>query len=558
MGFTVSGNVCMDNACQTKQVVSIGIAVNSLDDVSILDNCGNPYGNSSLEYSYSIDGVNWSCYSSYDDILESTVELVSDFFVRVKVSGQVSGVTVCCEPVTDYSTQIAEGFTFQGCQQQPSSIYNPYANMDGAITLQQQLTETVSCMLGIPCYYFKVNGISSAADITFKEYALKSVTSVKQVKIIIADGQMPSSKPEFTDFGVDWSSDWEVDISKSMFATAFGETAQPTEGDLVYIPMMKRMWQVNEAYEEKKDSLMWNATTFKLALAKYQVDSSLSLEDTQSMVDSIVKNKYDNLFGEDENIGSQEESAMATPPRPDDLYPVFQSDAVRKMMTSERIDWQSTYMYYKGTMLSDNCYRFNDTDAQIVYQHQYCGNEGTVAFIINPLISEVPEYSGTLIEIGHVHIDYVYRATNKKVPIKGGELVLKLNINSKVSVSLPAGKHYFVYLRWSRKSNNIEMLAAEYKYPDNIPMYKVQNHHYWFDIDNPVGKKVSKCSQEMVVNEKKDVAIHGFDGTLTNFKLYDISLDNVSELMMQYPTNNHLLINDTARPLVGLRGARPM
>ena len=547
----------MDSACQAKQVVSIGMAVNSLDCVSILDGCGEPYDNTSIEWSYSVDGVSWSCYTSYNDILESTVELVSDFFVRAKVAGQVSGVSVCGAPTTDYSTQIAEGFNFQGCQTS-SSMYNPYANMDGAISLQQQLTETVSCMLGIPCYYFKVNGVMSAADITFKEYALKSVVDVKQVKIIIADGQMPSSKPEFTDFGVDWSSDWDVDISKVMFATAFGETAQPTEGDLVYIPMMKRMWQVNEAYEEKKDSLMWNATTFKLALAKYQVDSSLSLDDTQEMVDSIVKNKYDDLFGEDENIGSQEEAAMATPPRPDDLYPVYKSDAVRKYLTSEKIDWHNTYMYYKGTLLSDNCYRFNDTDAQIVYQRQYCGNEGTMSFIINPLVTEVPQYSGTLVEIGHVHLDFAYKEDSFGSPMGAGSMVLSLNVNKKAKIVLPVGKNYFFYMRWSRKQNIIEMLAAEYKYPDNIPLYKIQNHHYWFDIDNPADKKVTRCSQEMVISDKKDVIIHGFDGTLTNFKLYDVSNDNVSELMMQYPTSNHLLINDTARPLVGLAGAKPM
>ena len=55
MGFNISGNVCMDSACQTKQVVSIGMAVNSLDCVSILDGCGEPYDNTRIEWSYSID-----------------------------------------------------------------------------------------------------------------------------------------------------------------------------------------------------------------------------------------------------------------------------------------------------------------------------------------------------------------------------------------------------------------------------------------------------------------------------------------------------------------------
>lgn len=123
------------------------------------------------------------------------------------------------------------------------------------MSLVQLLTESVSCMIGIPIYYFKLSANAKSKDITFKEYALMDVESVKQIKLIISDGQMPSSKPEFNDWGIDWQSDWETEISKSAFATAFGPTAQPLEGDLIYIPMMKRMWMVNEAYEEKKKHL---------------------------------------------------------------------------------------------------------------------------------------------------------------------------------------------------------------------------------------------------------------------------------------------------------------
>ena len=83
-----------------------------------------------------------------------------------------------------------------------------------------------------------------------------------------------------------------------MFATAFGITAQPMEGDLIYIPMMKRMWMVNEAYEEKNGSLMWNNTTFKLALVKYQEKGSVDLGDFDSTIDSLVKTKYEDLFGD--------------------------------------------------------------------------------------------------------------------------------------------------------------------------------------------------------------------------------------------------------------------
>ena len=125
-------------------------------------------------------------------------------------------------------------------------------------------------MTGIPCYYIKLNPDVNSKDMTFKEYTLFGVEAIKQLKIIIADNQMPSSKPEFNDWGIDFQADWETEITKGSFATAFGPTAQPMEGDLIYIPMMKRMWMVNGAYEEKKDAFMWIATTFKLSLVKYQ------------------------------------------------------------------------------------------------------------------------------------------------------------------------------------------------------------------------------------------------------------------------------------------------
>ena len=182
---------------------------------------------------------------------------------------------------------------------------------------------------------------------------------MKQIKIVITDNQMPSSKPEFNDWGLDWQTDWETEISKGMFATAFGPTAQPLEGDLVYIPMMKRMWMVNEAYEEKKDAFMWNATTFHVTLIKYQEKDSVDLKDTESMVNSFVKNKYEDLFGDQENVGAGEESTDAPNYNADNLYPVFESDATRKYISTESLEFKPSNYYYRGTLIADNSTIFN-------------------------------------------------------------------------------------------------------------------------------------------------------------------------------------------------------
>ena len=86
---------------------------------------------------------------------------------------------------------------------------------------------------------------------------------------MIKDGAMPSSNPKLTEFDFDWETDRETEISKTQFATAFGDEAYPKFGDFIYIPMMGRMWDVNAAYDEKNEGLMWRSTTWKLQLVKY-------------------------------------------------------------------------------------------------------------------------------------------------------------------------------------------------------------------------------------------------------------------------------------------------
>ena len=535
--------VCL-NGCAPAQIMNLNIAINDISSVSILDDCNNVYPKENVEYAYSVDGVCWSCYMSYDEMLANTIGLDSDFYVREKVNGPIGGVELDEEPTNDYNTSIASGFEFSYCTTSGNTnVYNPYINLDGAVSLAQQLTENVSCVVGIPCYYFKLSPNVGSKDITFKEYALMDVESVKQIKIVIVDNQMPSSKPEFNDWGLDWQTDWETEISKGTFATAFGPTAQPQEGDLVYIPMMKRMWMVNEAYEEKRDAFMWNATTFHVTLVKYQEKDSVDLKDTESLVNTFVKNKYEDLFGDNENIDSGEEFTTTPNYNPDNLYPVFESDAMRKYISPESVDFKQGLLYFRGTMIADDIYSFNGINkGKIIYQRPYCGTDITISFIINCSDSI---YSGTLIQIGHLKLN---------IEQFGKSFNLKFVNNPKTNIKLDYNKTYFVYLRYSQSLNVIELSASEYVHAD-LPLYKLQNHHYWFDIDNSV-KSISKYSLECVVDSKSEVILNSFYGTITNIKVFESYIDNVSEILQMYPTNKNLIINDTARKIVDLNGIK--
>ena len=229
-------SVC-NGACTPPQIVNIKMPIKDISNLVIYNECECEYRNDDLQFAYSLDGSCWSCYMTYKEALINTIDLKQDFFIRVQVKGAISKVILNSEQISDYSTELVGCFQFTAAEN--TNTYNPYANMDNAISLQQQLAESVSQLVGIPCYYIKLNPNSGSKDLTFKEYALMNVESIKQVKIVIQDNQMPSSKPEFSDWGLDWQTDWEVEVTKGSFATAFGNTAQPMEGDLVYIPMMK-------------------------------------------------------------------------------------------------------------------------------------------------------------------------------------------------------------------------------------------------------------------------------------------------------------------------------
>lgn len=543
MNFNTS---CL-NGCTPPQILNINIPINDISLLKVYNECECEYEQNTLQYGYSLDNVCWSCYMSYNEILQNTVELNQDFYLRTKISGIIGKIIYDNEVITEYSTEIEGCFNFNA--EENSSVYNPYANMENAVALNQQLAESVSQLVGIPCYYIKLNPNSNSKDITFKEYALMNVEAIKQVKIVIADNQMPSSKPEFSDWGLDWQTDWEVEVTKGSFATAFGNTAQPMEGDLVYIPMMKRMWMVNGAYEEKKDAFMWIATTFKLALVKYQEKDSVDLGDAQSFVDSVVKNKYEDLFGEDNyNTVDSNEAALESPKYAySTLYSVYESDATRSHITCDTVDTESNAIYYRGTLISDSRYTFNNVlnqTSRIIYQNKYCGDEIVISFIICPYVND---YSGPIFKLGNIQLI-----------IEQSQLTasLYLNISKYNKLSLETQNTYLIVIRWSKKMNIFDMNAYKYQYDENIPLYKLTKHQYFFNMDSPVSNINSKFNIEMIITEHQNIELNSFFGWITNLKIFDVFSDNLSDFLQMYPNNQHLIINDTCRKIYDLPGVK--
>jgi hypothetical protein len=83
------------------------------------------------------------------------------------------------------------------------------------------------------------------------------------------------------------------------------------------------------------------------------------------------------------------------------------------------------------------------------------------------------------------------------------------------------------------------------------------SQNYYFDIDNPIDECQTKYTNELQITEKSQIEINNFFGSITNFKLFDLYNDNLSELLVMYLNHQHLLINDTARKIVDMNGVKP-
>ena len=187
-------------------------------------------------------------------------------------------------------------------------------------------------------------------------------------------------------------------------------------------------------------------------------------------------------------------------------------------------------------MIADDKYIFSSLrSSNIVYQQKYCGSEGVISFIISPYPAL---FNGDFMDVSGINIKIEQTKTSTKLALT----------NTGMSIDLENANTYFVWIRWSKTMNIVEMSCAKYVHAD-MPLYKLQNYHYWFDIDNAV-TKVGRYDIEMTQDTKGEIIVHTFNGELTNIKVFDIYVDNVSEILQMYPNNQHLLVNDTARKLI--------
>lgn len=529
--------------CAIKRILQFQQAV-KYGPISVINENDQDVANTCM-YSWSADGVCWTTWTTYANYLKIAKNIEGDFYLRVLLFGgfdriSLNGLfTKCYSIVIDNTNPFLTDF----CGNE--NLFNPYCNLDCALLLQSQLANSIICMFGIPIYYFRVSPKAETADYSFKEFVLHDVVDVKQIKLMIPDGTMPSSNPKFSDLDFDWETDWDVEIGKAQFAQAFGDTVFPKQRDFIYIPMMKRMWSVNSAYDEKNEGLLWRPTTWKLALVKYNESTNINTENFDSIIDSWVANKYEDTFGKLEDAEQKRESGTAQLSAPThastNLFNIFMEDATRQAYTKNDIQILNKQFNQKSNVIARNIYRFKSETGKVVYQEGYCGESGMLSFII-----ETPDFIEGTTEIVHmgdvtVEMSCVLGNEDKHFDLRFHDM----------HAQLESFQTYLVICQWNRATFSTEMKVFAYNHEENIPIYKLRPEMYWFDLDNPVYDGVSTYNNDYAVKDKQQCWVSGYPCMMTNIKLYNkyMGEESIKEAMKYLTQDENCVISDSARPI---------
>lgn len=534
--------------CNIKRVITLNKAITA-KPIKLFDNFKVDI-TSTCMFSWSADGACWSSWTTYDNYIKITPRIESDFYLRILINGGLYNIILGDCILKDYSISVDNSNIFlkEFCGDQ--NIFQPYNNLDCALQLQQQLSDSVVCMFGVPAYYFRCDPKPETADYTFKEYVLHNVTDVKQIKLMIKDGAMPSSNPKLTEFDFDWETDWETELSKTQFATAFGDNAIPKYGDFIYIPLMNRMWDVNAAYDEKNASLLWRSTTWKLSLVKYNESTAYDNNIFENIIDNFIPKTYENTFGELERI--EQETTSQTPQvtapmfAATNLFDIFMEDAIRQQYTKNDITIIDKQYNHYNNVISRNMYKFKNENACVTYQKGICGDDGTLIFILETPGSLHEVLERDILQFGNLRVCLAWKDDH-----------FELKMNSDIQTVLEPFKSYMCIFRWNRLNHTTSLEVYNYIHREDVPIYKLQPSMYWFDFENPVCTIISNYDNNLSICNSLPCQVHSYPVQLTNIKYYNEYLEDNEAIKesIKYTTNhNNCVFNDLARPIISGHG----
>jgi hypothetical protein len=270
----------------------------------------------SIDFRYSIDGKTWSLWTNVGTALNGLSNNTSELFpialnpnnkfypefrfTSVLVNNDGTIIIHPDEPIdpsvviADFAIDLDYADPLESPISKPAPLcsnemsnrpvifndckftFNPYA-VNRALNLYQDLSLIVNKVFGLDANYYSVQPQGRGKDVILKEYTLFNVVSEKCVKIMVPQNQFPDNKINFDPFGLQFEEPLEIQIDKRYFESVFGKGSQPRRRDIIFFPLINRIYQINSTYLFR--DFMQSPVYFKIELRKYNPKSNTYFQD---------------------------------------------------------------------------------------------------------------------------------------------------------------------------------------------------------------------------------------------------------------------------------------
>lgn len=244
-----------------------------------------------------------------------------------------------------------------------NNIFN-YNNILPSVQTYTSLNYIANLMLGVDTRWFRAVPELSSKDVIFLEYTLSSVDPDPIcVKVVVPNGQFPDAKNNYDLMGLEYEIPLEVQVDLAYWNECAGMGTMPQKGDIVYIPLSNKLYEVNSSCEIR--GFMEQITGYKCNLVKYQPTASrlfnideetnLSLNDTLSKYTMGVESVFGEEIKDDIEVLTSEQQ----------LSPYLNTSRAEYSVLSKGVETIIDDVYAANTLFAKSYYDFSSVNDDI-------------------------------------------------------------------------------------------------------------------------------------------------------------------------------------------------
>lgn len=309
---------------------------------------------------------------------------------------------------------------------------------------------------------------------------------------------------------------------------------------------MKRMWEVNAAYDEKQDGLMWRSTTWKLALVKFTEATNVDMGGFEQIVDTFTNKTWPNTFQEIEHKEQVRQTGYDQVQAPkfaaNNLYDIFMEDNTRQAYTKQDVSILDKIYCHNSNVVARNIYKFKNANGCIVYQNGICGDSGVITMMIETPGHLRGKVSREIAEFGPIKFEVGYDEKKQQFYLGVEDLIAKIQPFST----------YMVIYRWNRATFTKELGVYLHTHRNDLPVYILKPEQFWFDYDEPVAELTGAYNNDYTLCDPQVCQVHAWPLLVSNIKLYNRYMDietAIKEATKYTTTSENCIFNDVARPI---------